>query len=213
MKIRTLFGAGAISLSAVAAAFAHGGATGIVKERMDAMGAMGDAIKTLSAMMRGETGYDAAVVQREAGKIETHGGKAMTSLFPEGSDGAPSEAKSEIWSNWKEFEALAVRLESLAAGLERAAENGLAMGNETGMGGSSMMGTGSNMMGTGSNMMGTGSGMMGSGTSSMMSGGGMGSGDSLPDEKTLASMPADGVFNMVAQTCSSCHTKFRLEKN
>lgn len=28
----------------------------------------------------------------------------------------------------------------------------------------------------------------------------------------LAAMPADGVFNMVAQTCSSCHTKFRLEK-
>lgn len=200
MRIRTLFGAGAIGLSVVTAAFAHGGATGIVKERMDAMGAMGDAVKTLSAMMRGETEYDEGVVQREAAKLKAHGGDAMTSLFPEGSDGAPSEAKPEIWSNWDEFEALAMRLETLAAGLEIAAGNGLMMqdGSEKG----------------GSNMMGTGAGMMGTGASSMMSGGGpMGSGGGHLDEKALASMPADGVFNMVAQTCSSCHTKFRLEKN
>ncbi len=28
----------------------------------------------------------------------------------------------------------------------------------------------------------------------------------------IAQMPADGLFNMVAQTCSACHSKFRVEK-
>jgi cytochrome c556 len=40
----------------------------------------------------------------------------------------------------------------------------------------------------------------------------MGRGGSV-DAAALAAMPADGVFNMVAQSCSACHTKFRLEKN
>ncbi len=32
------------------------------------------------------------------------------------------------------------------------------------------------------------------------------------DLATISAMPADGVFNMLAQTCASCHLKFRLEK-
>ena len=207
MIYRKLAGAGLAALITTAVALAHGGATGIVKERMDAMGVMGDSVKTLSAMMRGETKYDEAVVRKEAARIKAHGGEAMTGLFPEGTDGAPSEAKPEIWSNWDEFETLAKRLEVLATGLDAAAANGLMM-----QGGNS--GSGGGMMGSGGGMMGGGSGMMGSGGSSMMSGGGlMGSGGPLPDAKALAAMPVDGVFNMVAQTCSSCHTKFRLEKN
>ena len=38
---------------------AHGGASGIVKERMDAMGMMGDAVKALKDMMQGKADYDA----------------------------------------------------------------------------------------------------------------------------------------------------------
>ena len=123
MIYRKLAGAGLAALITTAVALAHGGATGIVKERMDAMGVMGDSVKTLSAMMRGETKYDEAVVRKEAARIKAHGGKAMTGLFPEGTDGAPSEAKPEIWSNWDEFETLAKRLEVLATGLDAAAAN------------------------------------------------------------------------------------------
>ena len=53
---------GAIVVSAIAAtAFAHSGATGIVKERMDGMSALGETIKALVPMMRGEGTYDVEI--------------------------------------------------------------------------------------------------------------------------------------------------------
>ncbi|MDN3720519.1 hypothetical protein ACFQEX_20140 [Roseibium salinum] len=59
--------------------------------------------------------------------------------------------------------------------------------------------------------------MTGSGT--MMGGGMTGNGSMMMgnapaemDVADLAQMPADAVFNMTVQTCSACHTKFRIEK-
>jgi len=203
MKIQKIIGAGAIGLAFVVAAHAHGGATGIVRERMEAMEALGDAVKTLAAMMSGETDYDAATVRDKAGTIREHAGDAITSLFPEGSGGEPSEAKPGIWENWDEFATLAMQLETYAEGLEKAAGNGLMhSGGEPGAG--TMMGTGNGMMGSGSGMMGGGSGMVG---------GGMMGAVGTPDAEALAAMPTDGVFAMMTQTCSVCHTKFRAEKN
>lgn len=196
MTLRTALLAGALGLAGLTTALAHGGATGIVKERMDAMKAMGEAVKSLSAMMRGETEYDPSEVRANAQTIESHAGEALTSLFPEGSTDAPSEAKPEIWSDWETFEDEANRLRELASGLSAAAENGLMMERDGSM--SSMMGT-------------SNSGIMGD-SSSMMSGQSMmGSGTSVPSGSAMASMPADGVFTMLAQTCSSCHTRFRAE--
>lgn len=182
-----------------AAAFAHGGATGIVKERMDAMTAMSEAVKTISSMMMGETPYDADVVKQGAALIKSHSGEAMTKLFPEGSLQEVSVAKPEIWSDWEEFQLLADRLADYADGLEAAADNGLMMQSENSST-DSMMGT-------------DGSSMMEGGKSGMMGGASMmGGGSAAPDAAQLASMPVDGVFNMLTQTCSVCHTKFRIEK-
>ena len=203
MKIQKIIDAGAIGLAFVAAAHAHGGATGIVKERMQAMEVMGDAVKTLAAMMSGETDYDAATVREKAVTIREHAGDAITRLFPEGSGGEPSEAKPGIWSDWEEFAALAMQLETYAEGLEQAAGNGLMHGGGA-PGAGNMMGTGNGMMGSGSGMMGGGSGMMG---------GGMMGAVGAPNAEALAAMPADGVFAMMTQTCSACHTKFRAEKD
>ena len=186
-----------IILAGGIAAYAHGGATGIYKQRMDAMMDMSKVVKSLSAMMRGEVDYDAASVQAGALIIKSHAGKAMTSLFPEGTTEAPSEARAEIWTDWEAFEALASQLETYATGLESAADNGLAMSGDAQ--GSMMDNNNSMMTGNQNGMMGGGSGMMGT-TQPMMT------------AEQLATMPADSVFNMVAQTCSSCHTKFRLEK-
>ena len=179
------------------AAFAHGGASGVVKQRMDAMSDMGKVMKTMATMMRGDSPLDASTIKTSARTILGHSGEALTKLFPENSNEKPSEALDDIWSNWAEFESLADQLKKLATGMESAAGNDLMM---AGQGSSMVKGA---MMGK--------SGMM-SGGDMMAKSGVMGDGAQMPTPQMLASMPIDGVFNMVAQSCSSCHTKFRLEK-
>lgn len=204
MKSRTLgIAAAGIVLSGLAA-YAHGGATGIVEERMEAMESMGKVMKTLTPIMLGDRKYDAETIRKGAAKILSHSGAALTDMFPEGSLQKASEAKPEIWNRWDDFEALAARLEVLAEGLGNAAGNGLMMARGSAPGAGSPMARGGGMMGSG--------GMMGTGP--MMGSQGMMGGTRLPmfDPDQLAKMPADGVFNMVAQTCSACHSQFRVEK-
>lgn len=195
MKTKKFVMSAVVASSFAVVAFAHGGATGIVKERMDGMSAMGQTMKALAPMMRGEVAYDAEAVRNGAELIGSHAGETLTGLFPEGSGGMPSEAKDAIWEDWEEFSELAEQLHTISEGLALASENGLMMMQEgtadTGsmMGGGSMMSSGS-MMGS-SAMMGGSPGMMG--------------------REELAEMPADGVFAMLSQVCSACHTKYRAE--
>lgn len=202
MKI-TGFSAVIATVSITGAVWAHSGATGVVKERMDGMMAMGKSVKEITPMMRGQTDYDPERVRAFAEDMRQHSGEALTRLFPEGTTGAPSEAKPNIWTDWDEFAALAEQLHILSEGLTISAENGLMQngGDQTAtmMGGQSMMGGGSMM--AGQSMMGGGS-MMGSSVTSDFRNLG-------PEE--FSEMPADAVFMMVSQTCSACHTKFRAE--
>ncbi|WP_170575212.1 c-type cytochrome [Ruegeria atlantica] len=193
---KLLLGAVAASVLAVAShsVFAHGGATGVVKERMDGMGVMKEAMKVLTPMMRGQVDYDATVVREWSEDISRHAGEALTKLFPEGSLDAPSEAKPEIWQDWEAFSTLADQLRVMADGLAEASENGLMMAGETPAVGDMMGGQDSSMMG---------------GT---MMGGGMMGGAAEFDTMDLSQMPADGVFTMMGQVCSACHTRFRVEK-
>ena len=188
------------------AALAHSGATGVMKERMDAMGEMGDEMKRLAPMMRGQTEYDPDVVRNAADTMIGHAGAQMTELFPEGSNGEPSEALDTIWEDWEEFTALAEALRTTAEGMKLAADNGLAgLGDIPGGGmmgaGQGMMGTGQTMMGGNQPMMGAGQGMMGGAPTQMMT------------TEMLAEMPVNAGFMAVTQTCSACHQKFRAEEN
>jgi cytochrome c556 len=187
------------SLLVAGIAASHEGATGIVRERMDGMVAMRDAVRDLTPMMQGQAEYNPEAVIDAAAIIERHAGETMTALFPEGSDDDASYARVEIWQDWQAFEAMAMRLELVAEALAEAADNppGSAMPGQ--MNNSSMMGGGSGMMGGGSGMMGGGSSMMGA--------------DAGPDAGMLAQMPVDRVFAVVAQTCSACHTQFRTERD
>ncbi|WP_306261459.1 cytochrome c [Pararhizobium sp. IMCC21322] len=200
MTTKIIVSAVAAALVISAAAYAHNGATGVVKERMDAMSTLGKATKSLTEIMRGDVSYDAEVVRKNAAQIQKHAGNSMTKLFPEDSLMKPSEARPTIWANWEEFEVLAMRLETLAVGLAASADNGLMASG--GAPASGMMGTDS---------MTSSGGMTSSGT--MMAGSMTTESGTLPDAAELASMPTDGVFNMLAQTCASCHTQFRSEKN
>lgn len=105
------------------AALAHGGATGIVKERMDAMSSIGDQMKIIGQMLKGGS-VDEAKLSAAAGAIADHGGEALTRLFPEGSLDKPTEAAPAIWTDWTKFEAYAGDLEASALTLKDLANDG-----------------------------------------------------------------------------------------
>ncbi|MTI43818.1 cytochrome c556 [Roseibium hamelinense] len=115
---------GTISLGAIVLSgpvSGHSGATGIVKERMDGMGVLADAVKSVGNMLRGKTPYSAEAVAWSAGAIKAHAGENMTRLFPEGSLDKPTEALPDIWTQWAEFTKLAEQLTNDATVLETGA--------------------------------------------------------------------------------------------
>lgn len=193
--------AASLWLSAAPNASAHGGATGIVKERMDLMKAMGDSMKTLTAMMQGKTPYDAETVRREAQAIAERGSDDLVTLFPEGTAHDPSEALPAIWTEPERFKSLADDLTTYAEALAAAADND--RGGAAGMGASSaemnaMMG-GASMQ----DMMGGGSGDMGA----------MMGGSSGPSAEALADMPPQAAFMQLSNTCGACHDDYRMKKD
>ena len=105
------------------AALAHGGATGIVKERMDQMGDISKAMKTMAKMVKREVTYDAEAVRTLSLNISEMGGEALTKLFPKHSMDPPTEARMEIWKNWGEFERQAFAMQSAAIALSEGAGN------------------------------------------------------------------------------------------
>lgn len=197
MKSRTKTATAGMTLAGILAggiALAHTGATGVVKERMDGMVALRDGVREVTPMMRGQADYDADAVAAFARTLQEHSGEAMTELFPEGTGGGVSKAQDAVWTDWEEFEALAMRLEVLGEALERASANAPAGGG--GAAAADMMGMGSAMMDD------TGmGGMMGTAQPMAM------------DLDSLAELPVDHLFLQVSQTCSACHTKYRAEGN
>lgn len=207
---------------------AHGGATGIVKERMDLMVDMKDAVKAVSAIFKGETAYNPDTIRSAAAIIRDHSGEAMIQLFPEGSLTKHSEAKPELWQEWQRFKQLAERQTNLAEGLYRAADNQQGLGIMDQSNGQHMMGSGGmmgqqnsgHMMGqqNSGHMMGQQNSRHMMGSNGMMkqnnSGHMMDSNGKLPmdDPEHLAQMPSSMVFKMLTDNCGSCHESYRVEK-
>lgn len=102
---------------------AHGGATGIVKERMDQMVDMKRAMKKLAAIYKGRVDYDADTVRAATQVLNNNAGTTLTNLYPEGSLTGKSEAKAEIWQQWDQFKRLAEQLETVSQQLHDAADN------------------------------------------------------------------------------------------
>ncbi|PLX34168.1 MAG: cytochrome c, class II [Hyphomicrobiales bacterium] len=101
---------------AAGGAAAHDGATGVVKERMDAMKTMGGAMKQLAAMMKGQSPFD-AMAATQAGMTIQGQAEGLLKLFPKGSDDMSSRAKPEVWTKWGEFEAATAALNKASAAL------------------------------------------------------------------------------------------------
>lgn len=85
---------------------AHEGATGIVKERMDLMVSLGQAMKALKGQIQQDAGDNGSALIDAAVRISEHS-KRMQELFPAGSLQPPSVARPEIWSNRERLNALA----------------------------------------------------------------------------------------------------------
>lgn len=177
---------------------AHGGATGIVKERMDLMKDMKDSMKTLSAIFKGEAEYNADTVKKHAMLINSHAGDEMTKLFPTDSQQGHTEALPILWNEWDQFKDLADRLKVISQGLNDAAEN--KPSSQMPMNNTAMpMANHGAMMGQPNQM--NHSGMMGMSQAAT----------NMNSPEHLAAMPADMVFKMMADNCSSCHTRYRKE--
>lgn len=112
-----------LALLATTSAFAHKGATGIVKERMDHMKSIKAVMKELAPIMKGQVAYDPSAVRDHALRLSAKGGAAMTDLFPEHSIHGPSEALPAIWQDWAGFSDSARELEESAALLAKTAAN------------------------------------------------------------------------------------------
>jgi cytochrome c556 len=88
---------------------AHEGATGVVKERMDAMEMMAKAMKAIDRRIKQKRELE--FVRADAKSIQEAAAK-MPSLFPAGTGKYPSESKAQVWKNWLDFEAKARALET-----------------------------------------------------------------------------------------------------
>ena len=79
--------------------FAHKGATGIVKERMDKFKESKQLMKKINSGLQNEN----FKVIEESAQMLFLWSKEMHNFFPEGSDISPSEASSDIWLNPEGF--------------------------------------------------------------------------------------------------------------
>ena len=103
-----------ISLST--AVWAHSGATGIVKERMDLMGEIAKATKVIGQMVSSKTLLNSELANSAAKTLRDHAEKMIT-LFPAGSLNGPSEAKPEIWEDWETFSKIAADMQTAAGNI------------------------------------------------------------------------------------------------
>jgi len=123
---RTILSLGTIAVlgvGAFTAVYAHTGATGVVKQRMTAMKDMADGTEALASMVTGKKPFDAANVKDVAARLKQHS-EEIPKLFPKGSNKHPSEATSNIWTDWETFKGQAAELTKLAGELDAAAPQG-----------------------------------------------------------------------------------------
>lgn len=103
--------------------YAHSGAKGIVKERMEMMKGIGDAMKTMGAMLKDEAPFEPAIIAEQAAYLTEHARK-IPDMTPEGSNDHPSEALAIIWLEWDDYVTSANKLADEGEKLVDVASNG-----------------------------------------------------------------------------------------
>lgn len=95
-------------------ALSHDHATGIVKDRMLLMEAIGKRMKAINTRIRSK--QHLAQIKSDARAIAANASH-IVHLFPPGSTQHPTEARTTIWQNFADFERLAKALEEESAKL------------------------------------------------------------------------------------------------
>jgi cytochrome c556 len=117
--VRTALAAAAIATAA--AAFAAAPPADPAKARHEAMEHVGDAMKVLGKMAKGQAPFDAAAVGNNATTIKEHLEEAAK-LFPPGSDTGETHARPEVWSDRPGFEKAMKDAQAAAAALSAVKE-------------------------------------------------------------------------------------------
>jgi cytochrome c556 len=99
--------------------YAHSGATGLVKERMDNFK---NSKRSMKLMKNAIKENDHSLVALESEKL-VRWGEVMHTYFPEGSNQKPSEALPIIWQEWSIFEEHRVEYLQQAQALMQSAES------------------------------------------------------------------------------------------
>jgi cytochrome c556 len=115
--------AGVVFMGTSVAVVGHGGATGVVADRMMGMMMLAEQVKLLSPLLERNGQVETDIVIAAAEMISVHAGESMTELFPEGSLDVPSVARPEIWQRWEQFAGFSTRLAELGDELAAAAES------------------------------------------------------------------------------------------
>ena len=120
-KFLPFLAAAALVIFATAGIAASG--TEAIKKRQEAMGEVREGMMALAAIAKGEAPFDAAVVAKNAGVIESHLTESAPH-FPEGSAQGDVEtwAKPEIWENMDDFMAKLEESKAAAAALKSVTE-------------------------------------------------------------------------------------------
>ncbi len=113
--VRTALAASLLALSGVALAAAP--PTDPAKLRHEKMEQIGDAMKVLGKMAKGQAPFDAATVSSSGTTIKEHLEEA-SKLFPPGSDAGETHARPEVWSDRPGFEKARKDAQTAAGGLQ-----------------------------------------------------------------------------------------------
>lgn len=153
-----------------------------VERRQQAMKEMAFAAKTIAAMFSGDVAYDKTRLRKSASAFVLHASE-LSAQFT-GNAGSKSEAdEGRIAAERKEFGEIAARLEELAVAFDwKAARAGNAITPDMRMG------------------------------SGVPGGGSLFGARPLRSEADLSAIPAEHLFHMMLETCTTCHSKYRLRK-
>jgi cytochrome c556 len=159
-------------------------AVGPVAQRQQAMKQMAAAAKSIAAMFRGTQSYDPKSFRTAAAILVQSSGERLSVLFAGNYTTDSSAAADKIAADRQAFDAIAARLEELATVFDdKAARAGDVISSDMRMG-ASTPGGGS---------------LLGS--------------KPLRSEADLKTVPAEHLFHMMLETCSTCHFQFRVRKS